>query len=195
MRKFPFAVSAAALLLCGSFWRATAADTPNVLHWPVPAGAAKYGAIDGKHLWQYVVEQSGIARRYRDSGHPQFWGRFAGTSGDDEDVQWLLGKYRQIGLTDAHAQTVNFFQPQWSVQSWAITAAAGGKTVPISSAQPAYGSPSTDGKELDLEVAYVGLGSEADFAGRDLRGKAVLLVKSPPSYQAGPADILKRAAP
>src|SRR5690242_11368243 len=120
MRKFSFAVSAAAVLLCGSVWGAVAADTTQQapLHWAVPATAAKYGAIDGRHLWQYVVEQSAIARRYRDNGHPQFWGRLAGTSGDDEDVQWLLGKYRQIGLTDAHAQTVNFFQPQWSVQSW-----------------------------------------------------------------------------
>ena len=65
--------------------------------------------------------------------------------------------------------------------------------MPISSAQPAYGSPATDGKELDLRIVYVGLGSEADFAGRDVRGKAVLLVKVPASYQAGPADILKRA--
>ena len=195
MKKLGFAVSAAALFLCGSLWRATAADTapPDYLHWPLPAGAAKYGAIDGKHLWQYVMEQAEIARHYRDSGHPQFWGRLAGTSGDDEDVTWLLGKYRQIGLTDAHAQTVNFFQPQWSAGSWDMAVSAGDKTTKLSSAEPAYGSPGTDGKELDLEVAYVGLGSEADFAGRDVRGKAVLLVKAPPSYQAGPADILKRA--
>ena len=198
MKQFKFAASAlaaASVLLCGSFWRATAADSTESehLHWPVPAGAAKYGAIDGKHLWQYVVEQAGIARRYRDNGHPQFWGRFAGTSGDDEDVQWLLNKYRQIGLTDTRAQPVNFFAPQWSAQSWTVTASAGDKTVQIVSAQPAYGSPATDGKEQDLEVVYVGLGSDADFAGRDVRGKAVLLIKAPPSYQAGPADILKRA--
>jgi peptidase M28-like protein len=200
MKRFKMAASALAIgaataFLCGSLWRATAADsaTPDHLHWPLPAGAAKYGAIDGKHLWQYVVEQAGIARHYRDDGHPQFWGRFAGTSGDEADVQWLLNKYRQIGLTDAHAQTINFFAPQWSAQSWSVTATEADKTVQISSAQPAYGSPATDGKELDLEVAYVGLGSEADFAGRDLRGKAVLLVKVPQSYQAGPADILKRA--
>ena len=65
--------------------------------------------------------------------------------------------------------------------------------MPLASAEPSYGSPATDGKELDLEVVYVGFGSDADFAGRDVRGKAVLLVKAPPSYQAGPADILKRA--
>ena len=198
MKTFKFAASAlavSAVLLCGSFWQVKAADiaASGNLHWPVPAGSAKYGAIDGKHLWQYVVEQAQIARQYRDNGHPQFWGRFAGTSGDDADVQWLLNKYHQIGLADAHAQSVNFFNPQWSAQSWEMTASAGGETVKIASAQPAYGSPATDGKELDLEVVYVGLGSEADFAGRDVRGKAVLLIKVPPSYQAGPADILKRA--
>ena len=195
MKTFKFAAIGAAALIGGSLWHASSADSalPNYLHWPLPAGAAKYGAIDGKHLWQYVVEQAQIARHYRDNGHPQFWGRLAGTSGDEEDVQWLLNKYRQIGLTDAHAQTIAFFQPQWSPRSWSISVTADGKATPISSAQPAYGSPTTGGKELDLEVAYVGLGSEADFAGRDLRGKAVLLVKVPSSYQAGSADILKRA--
>ena len=198
MRKLKLvsSVLAGLALLGGYSWHAAAADktdTAQSLHRAVPAGAAKYGAIDGKHLWQYVLEQAEIARHYRDNGHPQFWGRFAGTSGDDADVQWLLNKYRQIGLTDTHAQAVNFFAPQWSAQSWGVTVTATDKTVPIASAQPAYGSPATDGKELDLEVAYVGLGSEADFAGRNLRGKAVLLVKVPASYQAGPADILKRA--
>jgi hypothetical protein len=150
-----------------------------------------YAAIDGQHLWHYVVEQAEIARRYRDSGHPQFWGRLAGTSADVEDAEWLLNKYKQIGL-ETRLQTVNFFQPQWAAESWSMTAAAGGKSIPIPSAEPAYASPGTDGKELDLEIAYVGVGSEADFAGRDVRGKAVLLVKVPSSYQAGPPDLIKR---
>ena len=133
MGKSKFVVSvlaglAALLLLHGYSRQAAAADAarqpagsssgPEYLRWPVPAGNAKYGAIDGKHIWQYVVEQAGIAERYRDNGHPQFWGRIAGTSGDAEDVQWLLNKYRQIGLTDTRAQTINYFAPQWSPQSW-----------------------------------------------------------------------------
>jgi hypothetical protein len=166
---------------------------PDPLHWPVPAGNAKYGAIDGKHLWRYVAEQAEIARQYRDSGHPQFWGRLAGTSADTADVQWLMNKYRQIGLTDTHVQTVNYFAPQWAAQSWTVAVTGGDKTSQLTSAQPAYASPGTDGKELDLEIVYIGLGSEADFAGLDIRGKAILLVKGQSSYQAGPADILKRA--
>lgn len=201
MGKFAFAAPAlgalaAALFLCG--WPA-ASDETNAsrsieqLHWPIPAADAKYGAIDGRHIWQYVVEQAGIAEHYRDNGHPQYWGRIAGTSADTEDAEWLQNKYRQAGLTDTRIQPVALLAPQWSARSWNVALSAGGKTVELSSAQPPYGSPATGGKTLDLEVAYVGLGGEADFAGQDVRGKAILLVKSSLSRQAGPQDILKRA--
>jgi len=155
--------------------------------------ADPYSTIDGKHLWQYVREQADIAERYRDQGHPQFWGRIAGTSSDVEDAQWLLAKYRQAGLTDVHSQDVAFFDPQWAPESWEVTATAAGKTIELTSAQPPYGAPATDGKTLDLPAVYVGLGSEADFAGRDVRGKAVLYLKSQFTYAIGPADVLKRA--
>ena len=187
----------AALLLCGSgpaVVAAKAADnagaSPDYLHWPL---AAKYGAIDGKRIWRYVAEQAGIAERYRDNGHPQFWGRISGTSGDAEDAQWLRKKFAEAGLADTRIQTVNYLAPQWDARSWSVAVSGGGKTVALASAQPSYASPATGGKDLDLEIVTVGLGSEADFAGRDVRGKAILLVKSSLSRQIGPADILKRA--
>ncbi len=161
--------------------------------WPLPAGDQAYGTIDGKQIWQYVKEQAEIAERYRDQGHPQYWGRIAGTSGDAEDAQWLLQKYREIGLSDAHVQDVALFLPQWAPVSWEVTASAGGDAIPLASAQPPYGAPSTDGKLLDVPAVYVGLGSDADFAGRDVRGKAVFFVRSAIGYTIGPADVLKRA--
>ena len=160
---------------------------------PLPAKDQKYQVIDGHQIWQYVKEQTDIAERYRDAGHPQFWGRIDGTSADVEDANWELGKFRQFGLSDAHLQTVNMFLPQWSAHSWSVSAAASGKTVHLTSAQPPYGSVDTGGKELDLEVVFVGVGSEADFAGRDVRGKAVLYMQSQVTYTLGPADVLKRA--
>ena len=36
------------------------------LRWPLPAGAERYGAIDGKRMHRDVVEQALISRRYRD---------------------------------------------------------------------------------------------------------------------------------
>jgi hypothetical protein len=105
----------AALVMFGRLYRTDAAGqrtqppaspsgNPVYVGWPLPATGKAYGTIDGKHLWQYVREQADIAERYRDQGHPQFWGRIAGTSGDLEDAQWLLTKYQQAGLTDTHRQ-------------------------------------------------------------------------------------------
>src|SRR5579862_2609293 len=87
------------------------------LHWPLPADDKAYGAIDGKHLHQYVVDQTAISRRYRDQGHPQFWGRVIGSSADEEDRQWLAARFTAIGLSDVHDQPFDL-APQWMPQSW-----------------------------------------------------------------------------
>lgn len=171
----------------------SASAQPEYLRWNTPASDRAYESIDGQHIWQYVEEQAAIAEAYRDQGHPQLWGRIAGTSADAADAQWLLNKYRQVKMIDTHIQPIDLTSPQWDAESWAVTVSAGGKTVPVPSAQPPYASPGTDGKELDLEAVYVGLGTEADFAGRDVRGKAVLFVRGQLSYNMGPADVLKRA--
>src|SRR5579864_8976604 len=63
-------------------------SAPVYVEWPLPATGKAYGTIDGKHLWEYAREQADIAERYRDQGHPQFWGRVAGTSSDVEEAQW-----------------------------------------------------------------------------------------------------------
>ena len=160
------------------------------LRWPVLPGNEAYAAIDGKHLHQYVVDQAMISRRYRDSGHPQSWGRLVGTSGDEESIQWFLDKYKQLGLTDVHAQVLDL-APKWFRQSWEVSVTAGGKTMSLASARPGYRGPPTPPAGLDLEVVNAGAGSEADFGGRDVRGKAALIFSV---FGVGPAKgALERA--
>ena len=165
----------------------------GLIEFPLQKGQEAYRDIDGRHLLQYVAEQDKISTDFRDHGHPQYWGRIAGTSGDVADQQWLLGKFRQIGLTDVHAQPINMFLPQWAPKGWSVTLTNGGKETKLVSAQAAYGSAGTNGKDLDLEVVYVGLGEEADFVDRDVRGKAVLVVLTPPSHIVGTEEFQKRA--
>ena len=55
------------------------ASEDPLLRWPLPPGAERYGAIDGRRLHRWVVEQAEIARRHRDEVNPQFWGRIIGT--------------------------------------------------------------------------------------------------------------------
>src|SRR6476620_1766217 len=49
-----------------------------------------YAAIDGAHLMQYVNDLTAISRRYREHGHPPFWGRITGTDAAAENEQWML---------------------------------------------------------------------------------------------------------
>ena len=144
----------------------------SLIEWPLPPGDERYGAIDGKHLHRYVEEQAEISTRYRDQGHPKFWGRIIGTSADAEDAEWLAARFRAIGLSKVRVQSFDL-APQWMPQSWEASVTSGGKTLRLDSAQPDYGSSGTPPAELDLEAVYAGLGSEADFAGKDVRGKAV----------------------
>jgi hypothetical protein len=55
-------------------------------------------------------------------------------------------------------------------------ASGNGAALKLESSVPGIGSPSVTG--LELEAAYGGLGTEADFAGRDVKGKAVFIYGS-----------------
>ena len=148
------------------------------LQWPIAPSDQAYAAIDGKHLHGYVSEIAGISDHYRDSGHPQYWGRIEGTDADAENAQWMLNKFKAAGITDTRIQSFDL-PPQWMPQSWEVSAVGSGKTVALATAQPAVRTIGTQGKTLDLEAAYVGLGTAADFAGRDVRGKAVFIYSMP----------------
>jgi hypothetical protein len=150
----------------------------HFLDWRLTPGEKAYESVDGKRMLGYVNDLAAISRRYRDNGHPQFWGRIIGSAADHENAEWLMNKFRQIGLADVHEEPIDL-APQWFPQSWELTAASGAKSLALTSAQPAYTTPGTTGAGLDLEVVYAGLGSEADFIGRDVRGKAVLLFSNP----------------
>ena len=119
------------------------------------------------------MEQAAISRRYRDQGHPNFWGRITGTSSDKESADWLAAKFKAAGLSDVRIQPLDL-DPQWMPQTWDVVVSAGGKRL-VDSAQPHYGAAALPAGGVDVEAVYAGLGSEADFAGKDVRGKAVFV--------------------
>ncbi len=148
------------------------------LEWPLQAQDKAYGAIEGKRLNGYVADLTAISRKYRDQGHPQFWGRIIGTSADSDTAQWMLDKFKQFGLADVHIQSFDL-PDQWMPQSWDVSATGGGKTIHAITAQPAYQTKGTPAEGLDLEAVYLGTGSATDFAGRDVKGKAVFIFSMP----------------
>jgi len=150
----------------------TPAGADALLEWPLPPGGQAYARIDGKHLHQYVEEQAAIARRYRDQGHPKFWGRIIGSSADAESATWLANKFKAVGMTDVRIQPLDL-SAQWFPQQWQVSVTAGGKTIVLESAQPDYRAAALPPGGIDVEAVYAGLGSEADFSGKEVKGKAV----------------------
>lgn len=144
------------------------------LQWPLPPGGEGYKSIDGKRMHRDVVEQALISRRYRDKGHPKFWGRITGTSSDAESAEWLAGKFKAAGLSDVRIQPLDL-EPQWMPQTWEAVVTGGGKTLRLETAQPFYAATAIAAGGIDVEAVYVGLGSEADFHGKDVSGKAVFV--------------------
>jgi len=148
-------------------------DDEHYLRWPLPAGEQAYGKIDGAHMKQYVNEITGIARQSRDDGN-QYWGRISGTKYDDMAEAWVERKFKALGLENVHRQYFDL-PPQWFPTKWSLS--IGSKT--LTTARPAAHSVATPAGGLELEPVWVGLGTEADFASRNLTGKAAVIYSVP----------------
>ena len=137
----------------------------------------KYGDIDGRHLKQLLMEVDAISLKDRDSGN-LFWGRNVGTPGHDATQAWVEGQFKKSGLQDIHKIPFDL-APQWTPKAWELTFTSGGKPLTLVSARPATRTSSTPADGLEWELAWAGSGNEADFIGRDVKGKAVLIQDIP----------------
>ena len=136
-----------------------------------------YGNIDGGHVKEMLNEVVAISRRSRADGNRN-WGRQAGTKYEVMTADLAESKFRALGM---EVNRVPFpIAPQWMYRDWNVTAQGSGKTLSFPTVFPPRrsGAPpnpaTTIPTPLDLEAVWVGLGTAADFAGEDVRGKAVV---------------------
>ena len=145
---------------------------PAEVGWRLAPSEQTYASIDGDHLKKYVEDLTAMLRRYRDNGHPQFWGRIIGTEADEENARWLMDRLKAIGLGDVREQEFDL-PPQWMPKSWSVALTANGKTVSVDTAQPTYLGVATPAGGLNVDAVWIGFGSDADLAmAPDVRGKA-----------------------
>ena len=131
-----------------------------------------YEQIDGRRLKGWLNEVVAISRQSRDDGN-RYWGRISGTKYELMTADWSEAHFRRLGMTEIRRQEFDL-RPQWFPVDWNLTATGGGKQLSFTSANPATGSRSyPDG--IEAEAVWVGLGTAADFAGRDVAGKAVII--------------------
>ena len=135
------------------------------------AADRKYGDIDGTRMKALVNDVVAISRKSRDDGN-KYWGRISGTKYEVMTGDLIEAKFRSLGMTDIHRREFDL-PPQWFPIDWSLTATGGGKTQTFKTLLPALHSVPIAG-ELDVDAVWVGLGTAADFAGRDVRGKAAV---------------------
>lgn len=167
----------------------------SYLHWPLPASEKVYGVIDGTRIKKIAEDITAISRQAKADGL-QYWGRIPGTKYDQQTQQYIADKFHEIGLQNVRSQDL-VLPPQWMAKSWSLSFSQSGQQVPLAATFPMGRSPSTSAGGVDLPLIWVGLGTAADFAGRDVHGKAVVIYSIPePSVFTQSAtlnDSLKRA--
>jgi hypothetical protein len=145
-----------------------------MIHAPLPASEARYADLDGTHMKAILKDFVAISRRNRDAGEV-FWGRNVGTSGHAEAQDWTEAYFKKNGLQKIHRQSFDL-RPQWMPsKDWSVAFTSGGRDYTFTSARPAQGMASTPPGGLTLDLVWGGNGTAADLAGRDLKGKAVLI--------------------
>lgn len=140
---------------------------------PLAPADAKYGDIDGNRMKSQLLDFIAISDRNRAAGD-LFWGRNVGTSGHVDAENWVDAQFRKNGLVNIHRENFDL-RPQWIPKSWAVTITAGVTALKLDSVRPATGMASTPPGGMDLDLVWAGLGTEADYIGRDVKGKAVLI--------------------
>jgi hypothetical protein len=90
---------------------------------------------------------------------------------------WVEQKFKAAGLQNVNRQYFTL-SPQFFPTNWNLTATGGGKTVAFSTVRTA-GPATTPAAGLELDPVWVGLGTESDYLGRDVKGKLVVINSVP----------------
>jgi hypothetical protein len=116
------------------------------------------------------------------------WGRRAGTPAFSHAIEWAVAQFKSAGIADARVEPFAVTAPMWAPKSWRVQIngddafGAGGGNVILTSAFPQPGGGSIEQGSITAPVVFAGRGTDADLAGRDVRGKiAVIHVRPEPS--------------
>jgi hypothetical protein len=144
---------------------------------PLPPGNAEYAHVDGLKMKAVVDEIAAISRKSRDDGN-QYWGRIPGTPYDRMTADWVAEQFKQIGLQNVRRQDIDM-KPLWYPESWKAEVTIAGATAPLKTTFPINGTAGTAPSGITAPAVWVGLGTAADLAGRDIRDKAVIIFSIP----------------
>ena len=149
----------------------------DYIRFPLPPGAEAYADVDAQKIKSMIGEVTAISRKSRDDGN-QYWGRIPGTPYDRMTQDWVMAQFKKLGLADVRRQEIAM-KPLWYPTAWTAEFTVDGRTAALKSVFPITESRSTGDKGITAPVVWVGLGTAADFQGRDVKGKTVMIYSAP----------------
>ena len=91
-------------------------------------------------------------------------------------LDWSAQQFSNAGLKDVAVEPYTVTTPLYVPLGWTVQVMGPGPNVTLGSALPQVGTPTMNGM---APLVFVGGGSAAEIAGRDLAGKAVVVHKKP----------------
>ena len=89
-------------------------------------------------------------------------------------MSYMTKGFESLGLKVEHFPYT--LPEDWRPTEWAVSyKASGGTTINLTTAFPVSGTKATGPAGLTADAVWVGIGSGADFIGRDVKGKAVVI--------------------
>jgi hypothetical protein len=141
--------------------------------YPLKLHQLRYWDIDGARMKRDVIALSQIAIKYREATHAQWWGRFPGTTADFEGVKYMVDEFKRLGLK---VYDVPYTLPtDWRPTGWSASYESKDGHIDLATIFVASGTKPTPAEGITAEAVWVGVGAESDFAGKDVKGKAVII--------------------
>ncbi len=116
------------------------------------------------------------------------WGRRAATPAFMHAIEWTVNEFKAAGLNNANVERYAVPTPMWVPRSWQLQVVgdpafgSGTQTATLQSAFPQPGGATIPGGSLTAPIVFAGHGTDADLAGRDVKGKiAVVHIRPEPS--------------
>jgi hypothetical protein len=157
--------------------------------------------LDGAALKADQKTIVGFSLESLDAGD-KLWGRRAATPAFMHTIEWTVSAFKAAGLENAKVETYAVPGTMWVPRAWQVQIVgdpafgAGTQTVTLQSAFPQPGGATIPGGSLTAPVVYVGHGTDADLAGRDVKSRiAVVRVRPEPSlFGAGEQGVAAKLA-
>jgi Peptidase family M28 len=147
-------------------------DDKDYPEFPLKADQQAYKDIDGYRIKETLKKFTGISLQSLDAGD-QYWGRIAGTKYDKMTTELMAEEYQKLGLTIRREPFT--IKKLWYPTHWEASYKMGDKAGNLLTTFPINETVATPKGGITADAVWVGIGSNADLVGRDLKGKAVFV--------------------